>query len=51
MSDNMKSKKTRTTFCVSCSIIEYEKIKRLAKRRGMTLSGYVLWQCIKEAQK
>ena len=37
----------RTMFVVSCSIAEREKIKKLAKKNGMTISGYILWCSLK----
>lgn len=37
----------RTSFIVSCNVTEREKIKKLAKKNGMTISGYILWCCLK----
>ena len=37
----------RAIFSVSCSVAEREKIKKLAKKNGMTISGYILWCCLK----
>ena len=45
--DTVSNEERRTTFIVSCSIAEREKIKKLAKKNGMTISGYILWCCLK----
>lgn len=37
----------RAIFSVSCSVAEREKIKKLAKKNGMKISGYILWCCLK----
>lgn len=45
--DTENTEECRTMFVVSCSIAEREKIKKLAKKNGMTISGYILWCCLK----
>lgn len=45
--DTENTKECRTTFIVSCSAAEREKIKKLAKKNGMTISGYILWCSLK----
>lgn len=45
--DTVDNDEGRTAFIVSCSVAEREKIKKLAKKNGMTISGYILWCCLK----
>ncbi|MGI5097759.1 hypothetical protein IZU27_09530 [Treponema socranskii] len=45
--DTENNEECRTMFVVSCSVAEREKIKKLAKKNGMTISSYTLWCCLK----
>lgn len=45
--ETKNTEECRTMFVVSCSVAEREKIKKLAKKNGMTISGYTLWCCLK----
>jgi len=45
--DTENNEEGRTMFVVSCSVAEREKIKKLAKKNGMTISVYILWCCLK----